>query len=175
MTHLRFIYYVFGHYKMILLHILEPFVPFVEFLEIFCPSSKFWKSVAVRSGFGELLPFIPQQGFGILLQLRIEVHFNSSRLSGRNNQWSAGDSLSHLFSVSPLILIQAIIHHFLSLCLSLSLVLFLPLCFCLSSTLCFSLYLCLSLYLCNYLSLAHLFCVSLLILIPTPIRPVCPC
>ena len=62
---------------MILLQILGPFLPFVEFLEIFCPSSKFWKSVAVRSGFGELLPFIPQQGFGILLQLRMEVRFNS--------------------------------------------------------------------------------------------------
>ena len=177
MTHLRFIYYVFGHYKMILLQILGPFVPFVEFLEIFCPSSKFWKSVAFRSGFGEISPFIPQQGFGILLQLRVEVHFNSSCLSGRNDQWSAGwQSVSSLFCFSPH---SHSSYHpsslSLSLCLSLSLVLFLPLCFCLSSTLCFSLYLCLPLYLCFYLSLAHLFCVSLLILIPTLTRPVCPC
>ena len=76
-THFRFVYYVVGHCKMIFLQILGPFLPFVEFLEIFCPSSKFWKSVAFRSGFGEPLPFIHQQGFGILLQLRMEVRFNS--------------------------------------------------------------------------------------------------
>ena len=117
-THFRFVYYVVGHCKMILLQILGPFLPFVEFLEIFCPSSKFWKSVAFRSGFGEPSPFIHQQGFGILLQLRMEVRFNSFvRKEGTinaNGQLDGCACLSQFFSVSPLIFIQAIINIFVS-------------------------------------------------------------
>ena len=149
-THFRFVYYVVGHCKMILLQILGPFLPLVGFLEIFCPSSKFWKSVAFRSGFGELSPFIHQQGFGILLQLRIEVHFNSSRFVRKERSmvsWMTVCLISFSFSPHS----HSSCHPSslsLSLCLSLSLVLFLPLCFCLSSNLCFCLYLCLSLCLC---------------------------
>ena len=170
-THFRFVYYVVGHCKMILLQILGPFVPFVEFLEIFCPSSKFWKSVAFRSGFGELSPFIHQQGFGILLQLRIEVRFNSfDRKEGTinaNGQLDGCACLSQLFSVSPLIFIQAIINIFVSIIVFVFNFYF---CFCFFVFICSSICvcLCICLWLISYVYLSSFS-------FPLSPVPVCPC
>ena len=152
MSHLRFIYYVFGHYKMILLQILGPFVPFVEFLEIFCPSSKFWKSVAFvqvserfrLSSPNKVLEFFCNYG----LKSTSIVHVCQE---GTIND-QLDDSLSHLFSVSPLILIQAIIHH---LCLYLCVCLYLQFCFCLYVFVCLRLcvFLCICVCLCICVSI----------------------
>ena len=164
-THFRFVYYVVGHCKMILLQILGPFLPFVEFLEIFCPSSKFRKSVAFRSGSesfrlsstNKVLEFFCNYG----LKSTSIVHV----LSGRNDQWSAGwQSVSSLFCFSP--------HSHSSYHPSFSIFVFV---FIFSFVFAF-----MFLFVFDFvfffvfvfvLSLAHLLCVSLLILIPTLTRP----
>ena len=135
-THFRFVYYVVGHCKMILLQILGPFLPFVEFLEIFCPSSKFRKSVAFRSG---------SESFRLsstnkVLEFFCNYGWKSASivLTGRKERsmpmvsWMAVPVCLNSFLFLPSFSFKlSSISLSLSLCLSLSLVLFLLFCFCL--------------------------------------------
>ena len=90
-----------------------------KFLDLLCLSSSFWKSFALPPNFGNLLPFVQvSERFRLSSPNKVLEFFCNDGLKSTsivhvcqegtiNDQLD--DSLSHLFSVSPLILIQAII------------------------------------------------------------------
>ena len=133
-----------------------------KFLDLLCLSSSFWKSFALPPNFGNLLPFVQvSERFRLSSPNKVLEFFCNYGLKSTsivhvcqegtiNDQLD--DSLSHLFSVSPLILIQAIIHH---LCLYLCVCLYLQFCFCLYVFVCLRLcvFLCICVCLCICVSI----------------------